>query len=361
VDIQMEVIRIRTDQAESGMTVATDVYTSNNQLIIPKNTVLDERMITRLRFYNIYGLLVNKREAEIEDVKEESYIEMLRNTQEFKKFNRTYIDTINNVEENFNNVINGTGEFDIDKLLEDTNRILKEGRNGAHILEMLHGIRNYDDMTYVHSLNVSLICNVFAAWLKFTPEETRILMLSGLLHDIGKMLIPREVIAKAGKLTAEEFKVIKTHSLKGYQVLKDQSVDVRVKYAALMHHERCDGSGYPNGFVADQIDDYAKIIAIADVYDAMTSNRRYRDAICPFDVVEEFERDGYLKYDPGYLMTFMERIVQSYLHNIVRLNDGREGEVIMINKLSLSRPVVRIGNGFVDLSKEHNLMIQAII
>jgi len=357
----MEAIRIRTDQAESGMTVATDVYTSNNQLIIPKGTVLDERMITRLRFYNIYGLLVYRREAEIEDIKEESYIEMLRNTQEFKKFNRTYIDTINNVEDNFNNVINGTGEFDIDELLIDTDRILKEGRNGAHILEMLHGIRNYDDMTYVHSLNVSLICNIFASWLKFTQEDTRILTLGGLLHDIGKMLIPREVIAKEGKLTAEEFKIIKTHSLKGYQVLKDQAIDVRVKYAALMHHERCDGSGYPNGFVADQIDDYAKIIAIADVYDAMTSNRRYRDAICPFDVVEEFERDGFLKYDPGFLMTFMERIVQSYLHNIVRLNDGREGEVIMINKLALSRPVVRIGNGFVDLSKERKLMIQAII
>ncbi len=113
--------------------------------------------------------------------------------------------------------------------------------------------------------------------------------------------------------------------------------------------------------MAEQIDQFAKIIAIADVYDAMTSNRRYRDAICPFDVVENFERDGFLKYDPGYLMIFMERIVQSYLHNIVRLNDGREGEVVMINKLALSRPVIRVGSSFVDLSKEHKLMIEAII
>jgi HD-GYP domain-containing protein (c-di-GMP phosphodiesterase class II) len=93
----------------------------------------------------------------------------------------------------------------------------------------------------------------------------------------------------------------------------------------------------------------------------MTSNRRYRTAICPFDVVENFERDGFLKYDPRYLIVFMEHIVESYLHNIVRLNDGREGEVIMINKLSLSRPVVKVGSEFVDLSKEHKLMIEAII
>lgn len=356
----MEAVRIRTDQAESGMTVASDIFNMNNQLIIPKGTKLDERMITRLRFYNIYGLSIFKDDGE-KQVKEESYIEALRSSQDFKKFNRTYVDTVNKVEDNLNSVIKGDSEINIDDLLSETDRILKEGRNGAHILEMLHGIRNYDDITYVHSLNVSLICNIFAGWLKLSHEDTRILTLGGLLHDIGKMLVPKDIITKAGRLTDEEYKIVKTHTIKGYQALKDQNIDVRVKYAALMHHERCDGSGYPNGFVSEQIDNYAKIIAIADVYDAMTSNRRYRDAICPFDVVENFERDGFLKYDPKYLMTFMERIVQSYMHNIVRLNDGREGEVVMINKLSLSKPVIRVGTNFVDLSKDHRLLIEAIV
>lgn len=356
----MESIRIRTDQAEPGMEVASDIYTTDDQLIITKGTLLSDRLITRLRFYNIYGLVVYKNDVK-KHLKEESYIEMLRSTPEFKKFNRTYVDTINDVESGFNKITRGDPDFNIEALLAQTDRILKEGRNGAHILEMLHGIRNYDDMTFVHSLNVSLICNIFARWLKFSEEDTKALTLAGLLHDIGKLLIPQEIIAKAGKLTEEEYDIIKTHAMKGYQVLKDQQVDIRVKYAALMHHERADGSGYPNGFVADQIEEFAKIIAIADVYDAMTSNRRYRNAICPFDVVENFERDGFLKYDPGYLMTFMERIVQSYIHNIVRLSDGREGEVIMINRLSLSRPVLRIGEEFIDLSKEHKLMIEEII
>lgn len=357
----MEAVRIRTDQAEIGMTVASDIYTPNNQLIITKGTVLDERMITRLRFYNIYGLVIYRNTQEADKIKEESYIEMLRSTEEFKKFNRTYVDTVNNVEDNFSGIINGTEAMNIDAMLQDTDRILSEGRNGAHILEMLHGIRNYDDLTYVHSLNVALICSIFGGWLKLPKDEIRILTLGGLLHDIGKMLIPKEIITKPGKLTEDEFKIVQTHSIKGYQALKDQPIDIRVKYAALMHHERNDGTGYPNGFVSNQIDDFAKIIAIADVYDAMTSNRRYRNAICPFDVVENFERDGFLKFDPGYLMTFMERIVQSYLHNIVRLNDGREGEVVMINKLALSRPVLRSGTEFIDLSKEHKLFIEEII
>jgi putative nucleotidyltransferase with HDIG domain len=357
----MEAIRIRTDQAESGMVVASDIYSSSNQLIITQGTILDERMITRLRFYNIYGLVINHQEPKTEVPKDESYIETLRNTVEFKKFNRTYVDTIGNVEGSFQDVINGDKPFNIDQMLADTDRILREGRNGAHVMEMLHGIRDYDDITYVHSLNVSLICSIFANWIKLSPEETRILTLGGLLHDIGKMLVPREIITKDGKLTPEEFEIIKSHTIRGYQALKDQPIDVRVKHAALMHHERCDGTGYPNGFKSDQIENFSKIIAIADVYDAMTSNRRYRKAICPFDVVENFERDGFLKYDPKYLMIFLERIVQSYIHNIVRLSDGSEGEVVMINKLTLSKPVVRIGSGFVDLSKERKLYIDSII
>lgn len=359
----MEAVRIRTDQAETGMVVASDIITTNNQLIITKGTVLDERMITRLRFYNIYGLYIYHGEQQSEEEhKEESYIELLRNTEEFKKFNRTYVETVNNVEKGFSDVVSGaSNEINIDSLLADTDRILHEGRNGAHIFEMLHGIRDYDDMTFVHSLNVSLICSIFGAWLKLPKEEIRILTLGGLLHDIGKMLVPREIISKDTKLTEQEFEIIKQHSIKGYQALKDYPVDIRVKYAALMHHERCDGSGYPNGFKSDQIEEFSKIIAIADVYDAMTSNRTYRKAICPFDVVENFERDGFLKFDPGYLMVFMERIVNSYMHNIVRLSDGREGEVVMINKLALSKPVIRTGDVFIDLSKEHKLSIEAII
>ena len=295
------------------------------------------------------------------EILKKNSIEKLRSTPEFKKFNRTYMESVGKVENSFQNIVDSDDDIDFDNLLEETDRIIKEGRNGMHIFEMLHGIRDYDDMTYVHSLNVSLICSVFAGWLKMSKEETKILTQAGLLHDVGKMLITKDIISKPARLTEDEYEEVKTHSIKGYQVLKDLNLDVRVKYASLMHHEKCDGSGYPNGFKSNQIEDFSKIVAIADVYDAMTSNRTYRQAICPFDVVENFERDGFLKYDPGYLMIFLERIVQSYLHNAVRLSDGREGEVVMINKLSLSRPVIRCGNSYIDLSKEQRLSIDSIL
>lgn len=357
----MEAIRIRTDEAATGMIVAADIYSSSDQLIITKGTKLDDRMITRLRFYHIYGLYVYDGNPDDEHHKEDSYIEMLRSTPEFKKFNRTYVDSVEKVEESFQNIIDGNLEINLDNLLEETDRILKEGRNATHIFEMLHGIRNYDDMTYVHSLNVSLICNIFGTWLKMSKEEVKILTQAGLLHDIGKMLVPKHIIKKPSRFTQDEFEEMKMHTIKGYQLLKDMNLDIRVKYATLMHHEKCDGSGYPNGFNANQIEEFSKIVAIADVYDAMTSNRTYRQAICPFDVVENFERDGFLKFDPGYLMVFLERIIQSYLHNAVRLSDGREGEVVMINKLSLSRPVIRCGSTFIDLSKEPRITIETVL
>lgn len=358
---QMEAIRVRTDEAKVGMVVAADVYSANDQLILTKGTRLDERMISKLRFYNIYGLYVYNGDPDAEPSKEESYIEMVRSTPEFRKFNRRYVQSVNRLENSFQSMISGEGEVDLDSLMEETDRLLKEGRTGIHIFEMLHGIRDYDDMTYVHSLNVSLICSIFAKWLKMSKEETKILTQAGLLHDIGKMLVPKNIISKPSKLSPEEYEEMKMHTVKGYQMLKDMNLDIRVKYAALMHHERCDGSGYPNGFKANQIEEFSKIVAIADVYDAMTSNRSYRQAICPFDVVENFERDGFLKFDPAYLLVFLERIIESYLHNVVRLNDGREGEVVMINKLSLSRPVIRCGSTFIDLSKEPKLTIEAIV
>lgn len=357
----MEAIRIRTHQAISGMIVAADIYSYDDQLIIKKGSKLDDRMITKLRFFNVHGLFVYKNDPSDEDQREETYIAALRNTPEFKNFNLKYNEFIEKVKDIFDKMLTGDSKVDIEGILTDIGLLLKEGRNGVHILEMLHGIRDYDDLTYVHSLNVSLICNIFAGWLKMSNEETKIITLAGLFHDIGKLLIPQEILTKAGKLTAKEYEEAKLHTIKGYHVLKDLNLDVRIKHSALLHHERCDGSGYPNGLTGEEIENYSKIVAIADVYDAMTCNRRYRKAICPFDVVERFEHDGFLKFDSGYLMVFLEKIIHSYLHNSVRLSDGREGEVVMINKRALSRPVIRCGDIHIDLSKEKDLTIDSIL
>ena len=128
-----------------------------------------------------------------------------------------------------------------------------------------------------------------------------------------------------------------------------------------MHHERSDGSGYPLGPTSERIDDFAKIVSIADVYDAMTSARVYRGPLCPFKVISIFESEGLQKYDSKYILTFLEYIVNSYVNNRVLLSNGLEGDIVLINKLDLSHPMVHCGSHYIDLSHEHGLYVEAIL
>jgi HD-GYP domain-containing protein (c-di-GMP phosphodiesterase class II) len=211
-------------------------------------------------------------------------------------------------------------------------------------------------------MNVALVCKMFAGWLKFSETETNNLILAGLLHDIGKMLIPKSILTKPTKLTDEEFQTMKNHSQLGYSILKNQNADSHICLAALQHHERCDGSGYPLGLTAAQIDSYAKIVAIADVYDALTASRVYRGPVCPLEAIGIFQTEGLTKYDPKYLMCFLDGIMNAYQNCTVRLSTGVIGRIVMMQRNSLDRPVVQISDDqFIDLNKTPGVTVAEII
>jgi len=186
--------------------------------------------------------------------------------------------------------------------------------------------------------------------------------LAGLLHDIGKMMIPLDILKKPGKLTTDEYRIIQEHPTLGYNLLKDQNVDRRIALAALQHHERCDGKGYPSGLRLSDIEPFAKIVAIADVYDALTANRVYRGPICPLEVIGIFQAEGLSIYDPGYLMTFLDQIMYSYLNYTVSLSNGETGRIIMMQRNSLDKPVIALSdNRYIDLRDNIDLSITGII
>ena len=165
--------------------------------------------------------------------------------------------------------------------------LLKETRNSIEMFDMLHNMRSVDDSIYAHSLNVALITGMLGKWLKMSKEDFDLLILAALLHDIGKAKIPPEILNKPGKYTDEEFALVRKHPTLGYEILLQYPrLDNRVKNAALMHHERCDGSGYPQNLKGTEIDDFAQIIAIADVYDALVSERVYKKAYSHKKAVE---------------------------------------------------------------------------
>lgn len=359
----MKTRKISLSQAVPGMMTASDLYSEDGILIMNKDTTLTDKIITRLEFYSIVELriyiIASYKDASVA-LEHDSYYEKLRKSESFKAFKKAYQNAVEGFKNSFEGILSHKQSINSDQLLADISKIICQTSNSMEIFNMMQYIHNFDDTTYIHSLNVALICNIIGKWLQFAPEDLETITLCGLLHDIGKLLVPSEIILKPSKLTKEEYSTVQTHSLLGYNLLKDQELDERIKNAALMHHERCDGSGYPYGYKGDLIDSYTKLVSIADVYDAMASPRVYRGPLCPFEVMSIFEAEGYKKYDPKYFLTFMQGIADAYIKSKVRLNNDMIGEVVLINYSELSRPVVKVDDQFIDLSRERDISIIAL-
>lgn len=361
----MKKIRVSIYNIKPGMRAAGDVYSSTGQLLVPNGATFTDETLERLNLYSIpfVTIYADEDNAESEQVlpANASYAERIKNSTEFQHFQSEFTNSLGEVNQSLQHIVTSSEDIDVDALLEQTTHLLTHGSTTIGILDMVNNLRSYDDSTYAHSLNVSIICRVFGQWLHMSDEDLDALTVAGLLHDLGKLLMPPEIIKKPGRLTTKEFAVIQKHPYLGYKHVQNSPLDDRIKSAMLMHHEKCDGSGYPSGLTSPNIHPFAKIVAIADVYDAMTANRVYRDGMCPFHVIRMFENEGYQKFDVQYLLPFLEGIVQTYINNRVRLTDGRIGEIIFINKQSLSRPIVKIGDAFIDLSNQRDLCIEEIL
>lgn len=356
--------RLSTLQLMPGMKAARDIISYDKGLKVPAGTVLDDKLITRLDLYGILTVYVEEEITAVPSVsapREPSYSDRVKHSDEFLIFKTQYDDEIETFREVINNVVKKNLKLDIGELLQSSLDMIAGAWGKIGILDMLQNMREYDDSTFAHCLNVGLICNIFAHWLKFDVKQTELTTACGLLHDVGKLLVPHSIITKPGRLSHKEFSEIKKHPVEGYQLLRTQRLDDHICNSALMHHERCDGSGYPFGLKENETDRYARIVAIADVYDAMTAARVYRGPLCPFQVIEVFEKEGLVKYDTEYLLVFLENVVNTYIMNRCRLSDGRVGDIIYINKDKLSRPIVQCGTQYVNLSKTPELTIECLL
>ena len=368
--------RIKTSKLVPGMITAEDVFNYSNQLILPRGLKLTDQIITKLEFYSILYVNVEEPEedeappaptqSEIEKVIEQdklSYSQKITQSESYIKFRKNFVQEVSQIKDSINDMVTQNTPINTDVLLKEVDHLvtLDTASTSYSVFDMLHNMREFNDATFVHCLNVSLICTVFARWLKLPEEDVRLASLCGLLHDIGKLKIPEEILTKPSRLTEEEYNIIKKHTIEGYNILKKQKINEHIKNAALMHHEKYDGTGYPLGLKAKKIDFFARLVAIADVYDATTSARVYRGPLCPFKVIELFEQEGFDKYDAQMIIVFLENIVNTYMNNQVRLSNGQIGEIVFINKMHLAFPMVKCGDEFVDLSIDKKIHIEAII
>lgn len=386
--------KIKTSDLKPGMVTAESVKTKRGQELFPAGTTLTKQLISRMEFYSIDFACIDETsiltEEEIQaalqaamaqklghstqEVKtvesqpeitspknEVAYSQKVKRSKSFQEYSLQSSMVTKMLQDQLEGFVFEKQPLDFDEMLKGVKSLITPGQTVIQYFDMLHNLRSSDDSVYSHSLNVAMISRILGKWLKWTGSDLDSLVIAGLLHDIGKILIPPEILNKEGKLTDEEFEQIRWHPRAGYDLIKDLKIDSRIKKAALQHHERCDGTGYPMRVDEIMLDDFAMVIAIADVYDAMTAARKYRAPLCPFQVIREFERDGYHKYKTEFLLTFLRRIATTYQNNRVILNDGQAAKIILLNQNSLSEPLVQLDDGScIDLASS-SLYIQSIV
>jgi putative nucleotidyltransferase with HDIG domain len=341
-----------------GMELGTEVLLPGNGRMLEEGTVLTTELLARFKKEGIASLDIRQRE-EWPDILAKS----LNEPAEKKRFMSVYMETVQSVKDAFQDmrVCERLSMDEMERLVQGMILPMLNYRGIIHNLYELHAC---DEYTFHHSVKVALLCGVIGKWMGYEEAEIRQLSLAGLLHDVGKSRIPLELLTKPGKLDSDEMAIMKQHVTKGYELLQKSGVIVAwpVACAVLQHHERMDGSGYPHRTCGAELHPYAKIVAVADVYDAMTSDRVYRKRHTPFKVLKTLTEEMFGKLDPDVCTTFMNNIRDYLIGNRVKLSDGRLAEVVALHHPMATRPVVRTQAGdFIDLESEKDIVIIEII
>lgn len=345
--------RYKIGDVKPGMELGGSLITENRKFALGEGTILTASLIERLKGWGVD--VVDIRQTVDTSAKEAPL------TEAQEAVSSDYHDTVLSLKKSFE-TIRFSKQVPYKEMKELADTSLERFISTTGIFNHLQMVRRRDDYTFHHSVDVAVMCGVVGSWLGYRGDELKDLVLAGLLHDIGKTQIPLAILRKPAQLNPQEMEVMRLHTVRGYNITKDLGLPAAVNYAILQHHEREDGSGYPLQVKGDKIHPFAKIVAIVDIYDAMTSDKVYRKKTTPFAAVETVMRDMYDKLDPNICTIFLNNVRDYFIGNVVLLSDGREAEVVYLGKSISARPVVKAEDGeFIDLEQRKGLSIIQVI
>ena len=315
-----------------------NVYTKQNVLAWPAHTIITEQVLRKL-----YALGVELSE---EDVEPHSHT-----------IDRVVEHAMSEVKDIFH-FAREDGQLVVDDIKTRVVPMIRQTAEAGMLYQLLNKLQHEDDVTCRHSIAVAMVGVLIGQWLRLDEEQLALLATAGLLHDVGKLRVPADILNKPGKLTAEEFTEMKRHTLYGYEMLRGQEgIDEPIALVALRHHERMDGSGYPHGMQGESIDLPSRIIAVADVFHAMLSKRVYKNELPFYQVIKEIGQSAFDQFDARVVTVFSRKMMETMIGSQVILSDGRIGTVLAVQPHDPANPLVRTGEEFIDLSSVQELNI----
>lgn len=342
------------EKVPSKAILGRDVYSASGLLLLPKGTPLSDDAVAYLRHWDVSQVTLTSAPPSQNRVKPE--------------VEEAYLMAVSAVRRMLDGVRYGAA-VPIRESIPELSGLILALSSTTGVLEQLHLLQQEDDYTFQHSINVGVVSLLIGKWLKLPAAILPRLSIAAVFHDVGKAQLPLEILNKPGALTSEEFAEVKRHPELGREILVRELADEPdmpdLVAPAAAHHERENGSGYPLGLHSRQIHPWAKIVAVADVYDAMTSDRVYRRRVSHFDVMDQMVGESYGLLDPKVTRTFFAHVMHFGIGQEVRLSDGRIGSVVFIDRLRPARPLVKIeGLGepvFVNLATEPQLGVKDVI
>jgi HD-GYP domain-containing protein (c-di-GMP phosphodiesterase class II) len=347
-----------------GVKLVKSVYTPLGSLLFHKEKVILPRDLEILQAFLVENVEVGNVGEKITQSKDKnSSNDPL--AQDQPPFNRTsffveeYDKLFNLIKSAYPSILAvGIPIYEIRNQLESLIQYIKD----YSVISFLPRLLNDHDYMYHNAILCSLSSYKLAEWSGLPKKDWMQVAFAGLFHDIGNIKVDPSILLKPERLTMDEIKEMREHTKMGHQLLKSVAgINEGVRLAALQHHEKVDGTGYPLGIDSNKIHMYSKIVGVVDIFHAMTLNKVYRKGQSPYLVLEQILSESFGKLDPRLVQTFIKKVTEFNNGVMVRLSNDKIGEIVFSNHNEPTRPMVSVANDIVNLGQQRHLYIVEII
>lgn len=349
-------MRIHITDLQVDDVISRDIFNAYGLHVLSAGTTLQGAEISRLFQHRVEYVEIEPRQIVDDHVR--PYNEAPYPTA--RRLQPLFTDAVEGCESLFEEALSN-GYISTENVEQAYSPLVEQFKQENDVVSLLLLLQSQAEYTFQHSVQVGILSYFIALWTGRSEEEALQVGKAGYLHDIGKALIDRDIINKPGELTDEEYRIIQSYPVFGFDIVHKSFQDEFLAKAVLQHRERMDGSGYPYGVKGSNIHYAARIIAVADIYSAMISTRVYREKRDLLYVLKELHRLSFSELDPAVTHTFIRQMIPQFIGKTAVLSTGESGTIVMTNPTDFFRPLVKVDDTFIDISRHPEIEVVDIL